>query len=315
MAVRKKREVGAGDDLVDGYRRAVVLEGAVGRQRLHSDGLAGVVWVRDHHATAIATNSRHGAANQAHILLALNHDDAAGRIGHLIDRREVDGDCLAGHQTTRTVVDGEDDAVGIAIGYLVTVVHVREIGDIAERDGGTDRQLIAAQFEHAFGRSPARRYLDDDLVGAVVRVRQSQIHLTHRATSYATTRGCNEKDTATFCCTQPTWGTNAGRTHRGGVVLRRNGEGASEVFNARAGVVCHLQGEGICITRFGSTRVGIGQPSDPVLHGEHVTRECRRAQGAFANGGHHSQCIGASACDADQVTYGGVDGVFAHGNR
>ena len=194
---------------------AVVLEGAVGEAATYSDGLAGVVWSVTTTLPRSPPITGTVPPPKAHILLALDHDDAAGRIGHLIDRRE--GSMVIVWLATRPPAPSSTVRTMLSVSPLATLVTVvrKEIGDIAERNGGTDRQLIAAQFEHAFGRSPARRYLDDDLVGAVVRVRQSQIHLTHRATSHATTRGCNEKDTATFCCTQPIWGTNAGRTHRG----------------------------------------------------------------------------------------------------
>ena len=166
MAVRKKREVGAGDALVDGYQRAVVFEGAVGRQRLNSDSLAGVVWVRDHHATAIATNSRHGAATQGHGCLAFNQDDVAASSGCLIDRRDVHHDVLESDYSARPVIHSNLERVCGGGQHLISAVLVNQLVDATDGEGGPYGYFVAIEQQGALCRRCCQ--FDDDLRLAVI---------------------------------------------------------------------------------------------------------------------------------------------------
>lgn len=91
MAGSKKREVGAGDALL-----TVTSAPSYLRVPLAGSDLTVTVWPESSGSvtTTLPRSPPIAGARcrqpSLYILLALNHDDAAGRIGHLIDRREVD---------------------------------------------------------------------------------------------------------------------------------------------------------------------------------------------------------------------------------
>ena len=103
-------------------------------------------------------------------------------------------------------------------------MEVFQVAYVADGKGRANGQLIAVELDYTLPR--LARELDDDLVGRVVDVGQTQIDLHYRAAHRAVARGSAERRVAPFDHAQAPQ-TTAGRGECGRVVLGRDVDDAA----------------------------------------------------------------------------------------
>ena len=298
MVVGKQAQIGVGDGLPIAHCHTVVLEYAVGWQTgdLHGVGASRIVRVGDGEITARTTNDRDVFAYQLDAGFAFDQHDVTTDAGRLVDRGDIYSHGLQCEQTAGTVIDRDLERVGRRAQYLAAVVVIAQVGDVADREGGADGQFVAVELEYALARQCGQ--LENNLRLGVVQVGQAKVDLRDRAAGRTSTR--SEGGVAAFGNAQTSGPTGGWRHHRS-IVFGGDGDAAGKNGSTSVGVVDDRERQRVAVTGLRSTRIGVAQRSQPVLHRCGIAGERGGAQRTFGDTGRYRKAVSTSSGNGDVV--------------